>query len=185
MIRHWNKRYVLLISGIFISVLLIYGISYLYIIKPMEAEADILTSEAAMYEKQYEKITNQSGEAVDNQELASVGLLVPDQKSPDDVLLNLQKLAGSSNVTIDYIQSIILDKSLQEEEGSSAALNQSVYFLEASANSLNDVNAFLEKILKSDRLMIIETVDVQTDGEQVYLTITFTAFYLGQLLMED
>lgn len=177
--KQWNKTYVWLIGGILVSVLLIYGISYLYMIKPMKAEADMLSSEAAVYEKQYEKVTDQPGEEAENQELASVGLMVPNQKSPDDVLLNLQKVASSANVTIESIQSVMQEESLQEEENPTKSMNESVYLVDASSKSLNDINTFLEGVLKSDRLMIIDAMNVQQDGEQVYLTITFNAFYSG------
>ncbi|MEC5421941.1 hypothetical protein QGM71_00345 [Virgibacillus sp. C22-A2] len=181
MIKQWNKKYLLISGGIIITVLLIYGISYFNIVKPMQDEAKALSKEADMYEGQYNKVTGESANEVEDKSLEDAALNVPNEKSPDNVLVNLQKLANSANVTIEYIESIVqgVDEDQQEDEDSLSVIKESMYSLDVTAANLDEATTFLIKMLNSERMIVIDTMNIQQSEEQVFLSITFTTFYAG------
>ncbi|WP_164668379.1 hypothetical protein [Virgibacillus doumboii] len=174
MIKNWTKKHTYILVGVIIAALIVYGISYFRIINPMKAEVDSLAKQVSMYETQYEKIIDQSKENIPDDTLSSIELRVPSTKSPDNLLINIQNIASSSNLTINHLKEV---ERQQEQEESSSKINETTYKLDATSSKLKDMNAFLEGIVESDRLMIIDTVHVQQDADQVFLTITFKIYF--------
>lgn len=179
MIEQWTKIHTYSFAGIIVALLVIYIISYLSIIKPIQADVESLNKEVSRYEAQYEKIVNQSDNNTIDEQLSSVALQLPTEKSPDTVLVNIQNIAEFSNVTIDYIESGIQVKNQQVEEESSSDINKTMYLIDASTSSTANINIFLDKIRRSERLLYIDTINIRQEADQVYLTITIQTYYTG------
>ncbi|SEQ11195.1 hypothetical protein SAMN05216232_1584 [Virgibacillus subterraneus] len=177
MINQWTKKYTYALIGVIVATLIIYGISYFSIINPMQAEIDTMDMKVSMYENQITK--SAISENKPNEEFSSVSLQVPTEKSPDDVLVNLENIASTANVTINYIGSNINVSEIQQEDEETKKLSENIYSLDATAANLGDINVFLSKVLESERLMIIDTINIQQDEDQVFLTISFKTYYTG------
>ncbi|MBP1947781.1 hypothetical protein [Virgibacillus litoralis] len=176
MINHWTKKHSYTLIGVIVVTLIFYGISYFSIIKPMQSELDTMNKKVSMYENQITKTAISEDKPNDN-EFASFALQVPAKKSPDDVLVNLENIASTANVTINYIESGINRPENQQEDEETKKLSENMYSLDATAANLDDINVFLFEMLESERLMIIDTINIQQDEDQVFLTISFKTFY--------
>jgi hypothetical protein len=176
MIKNWTKKQTYILVVIIAAVLAIYGISYFTIIKPLKADTEVLVKEVTMYEKQLDQLENQTLEGLD-EELLRVAELVPHEPSPDSMLINVNKIARSTKVKIDHIASLVESKIDHEEEGKN--VQEKSYTLEAIGGNLKDVNSFMDKIITGDRLIRIDTVNVEQTNTNVYLTLTITLFYNG------
>ncbi len=182
MTKQWTKIHTYWLLGILLATLIVYGLCYFTIIDPLQSEVNTLDKKVSMYENQFEKRESQSKEKNPSEELSALALQVPRKSSPDDVLLNIQNIASDTNVTIDYIGSGNQSgnqAAVQQEEEKPMKLNENIYSLEASASKLSNINSFLSKMTESKRLMMIETINLQQDAEQVFITVSFKTFYTG------
>nr|WP_246187539.1 type 4a pilus biogenesis protein PilO [Ornithinibacillus caprae] len=125
-----------------------------------------------MFEEQYEAIINRPNEETENDEFSRVTKKIPNEKSPDDVIYNLQHTADAAEVSISSISS--LSRGEEEEESS---LRANHYALEIVGKNLDHVNEYLDSIMDSERLITIDTLDVQQSEESVSLSITITTYY--------
>ncbi|MFC4022545.1 type 4a pilus biogenesis protein PilO [Oceanobacillus longus] len=178
MIKHWGKIHTYIAVGLFVAILVIYGISYLNVIKPLNAEMDSLAKEVSIYDKQLDKLTNEEETDV-SADLSEVSRKVPNSKSINNVLIELQEIATRADVSIDYIGA---DEELTvqtDEKEESSVLDESSYTLDATATNLGEIDTFLDGVTNSNRLIRIDTINLQHSESDVYLTITFTAFHAG------
>lgn len=182
MIKQWKKIHTYFLLGILLATFIVYGFSYFIIIDPLRSEVGTLDKKISMYENQYEKTVNQSEKKRSSEELSVVALQVPSERSPDDVLVNVQNIASNTNVTINYIESGNQSDNqaeIQQEEEESTELNENIYSLDATASKLSDINSFLAEMTESKRLMKLESINIQQDAEQAFLTVKFKTFYTG------
>ncbi|MGJ9457198.1 hypothetical protein [Oceanobacillus sp. CF4.6] len=178
MIKHWGKIHTYIAVGLFAAILVIYGISYLNVIKPLNAEMDSLAKEVSMYEKQLDKLTNEE-EADVSADLSEVARKVPNSKSVNIVLTELQEIAAHADVSIDYIGAGGEINVVTGEEVDNPIIDESIYTLDATATNLGAINSFIDGVITSNRLIRIDTMNIQHAKTDVYLTITFTAFHAG------
>lgn len=177
MIKHWTKIHTYIAIGIVVAILLIYGISYLNLIKPLQAETKTIETEIAMYEKQLQNVKN-GMEEVSN-ELKNTAAKIPESKSTDTILTEMQEIALNANVSIEYIgadEEVMIQKEAEEE---SSIINENNYTLDVTATNLNAIHTFLDEITKSERLMRVDALNIEQSESDVYITITFTAFHSG------
>ncbi|MGP4108314.1 hypothetical protein [Virgibacillus sp. L01] len=182
MIKQWTKIHTYWLLGILLATFIIYGVCYFTVIDPLQSEVSTLDKKVSMYENQIEKTESQSKEKSPSEELSALALQVPRESSPDDVLLNVHTIASDTNVTINYIESSnqsANQAAVQQEEEESMKLNENIYSLDATGSKLSDINSFLSEMTESKRLMMIETIDLQQDAEQVFITVSFKTFYTG------
>ncbi|MFB4166715.1 hypothetical protein [Virgibacillus sp. JSM 102003] len=181
MIKQWTKIHTYWLLGVLLATFIVYGVCYFTVIAPLQSKVSTLDKKVSMYENQFKKTESQSKESP-SEELSALALQVPRESSPDDVLLNLQTIASDTNVTIDYIESAnqsANQAAVQQEEEEATELNENSYSLDATASKLSDINSFLAEMTDSKRLMIIESINLQQDAKQVYLTVSFKTFYTG------
>lgn len=174
MIRHWTKVYTLVLIAILIASLIIYVIFFIYIIKPLQTQADTLNSEVVLYEKQAESLANKTNETLLDEELSTTRLKLPGEKTPNNVLRNLQQIANVTGVTISYIES---DVTKQGEEEKESEINSTTYLLEVDAKNLTMMNNFLDEIVESERLFLVDTLILNQTGDSVYVTVTFSGYH--------
>ncbi|MFD1038118.1 hypothetical protein ACFQ3N_06800 [Virgibacillus byunsanensis] len=170
--KQWTKKYTFITVAIVVAALLIYGITYFSIIKPIQKEARTLEQEAKMYETQYERITNEDDRSL-NEESPDAIMKIPNLSSPDNVLNNLESFASSTNTTITYIESITTDRSEELEKDGVASQE---YAMDITGGNLADIDNFLEAMLESERLLFIDTIYISKLDESHDLSLTFRAF---------
>ncbi|WP_068674670.1 type 4a pilus biogenesis protein PilO [Oceanobacillus sp. Castelsardo] len=176
MIKNWPKKRTYILVAVIAAVFAIYGISYFTIIKPLKVDKEALATEVSMYENQLDKLQNQTTEDLDD-ELLRVADFVPNEPSPDSMLININNIASSANVNIDNIASSSELEGDHDEEDTN--LQERSYALDVEGRNLKDINSFMDKVITSDRLMRIDTVNIEQTDTDVYLTLTVTIFYKG------
>lgn len=176
MIKRWSKRETVILIGLLLAALIVYGITYLNVIKPMYDKSNALEKEAGMYEKQYNKMVERSGDQSDDPENETAPVKIPKQKSVDDILLNLQNIAKSSKVSVDLLTSAGLNGD-EDESTVPDGVSSSTYSLEATAKNPANMNAFLQAMENSERLLTMDAMTWNKNGGSVTLDLTFTAYY--------
>ncbi|WP_096269677.1 hypothetical protein [Paucisalibacillus globulus] len=179
----WTKTHTYFLIGVVIAVVAIYVICFFMIIRPLQVEMNNVEQQLDMVEKRYETINNQSEQEELDEDLENVMLKVPYGESPDQVLSNLQVLASNANVQITSISSVgsEMDKEPNEED-EAVKVNRTGYSLEVQGDSLEDVNEFLDSILESERLMVMDTLLISQDEQSVAVSVTMTTFYSGNTI---
>ncbi|RKQ29892.1 hypothetical protein [Oceanobacillus halophilus] len=178
MIKNWSKKLTYLLIGVILSILIIYGISYLSIIKPLQAEKSAINQQVSMYEKQLDSVSNQTTESLDD-DLIEVAEKVPKQPYPDEVIRDIRQISSSTNVVIDYLASSESSGPGDGEEEESSSILEKSYTLDATATNVEDLNDFMNQLITQERLMTIDTISLQQAENDVFLTISFTTFYTG------
>ncbi|WP_156291456.1 type 4a pilus biogenesis protein PilO [Oceanobacillus salinisoli] len=174
MLKNWTKTYTYLLFAVII-VAAIYGISYFSIIKPLQIKTVSLENEVSMYEKQLDSTQNQSDDSEeDANELTGK---VPSNKATDNVLISLEQMAQNTNVTIHLVESAKAD--VLEEDSGDTVIQENNYSLEVTAASLSDMNQFMDHLLENERLIRIDSMNIQQADNEASLNITFTVFYNG------
>jgi hypothetical protein len=172
----WTRQHTYIVIGVVLSSIVIYAICFFTIIKPLQIEENAVEQQLDMFERRYETITNQSKKEEIDEDLADVMVKVPMDKSPDNVLANLQTLAADADVEITSISSSSneMDTENKEEE---SQVNRAIYSLEVVGDNIDVVNVFLDSVLESDRLMVIDTLSLFQDDQSVSVSLTITTFY--------
>ncbi|WP_100012098.1 hypothetical protein [Lentibacillus sediminis] len=174
--RWTKKNYIHLALGTVASLIIIYAICYYSLLSPLIAEVTTAEEQISQLEQQAE-MAMEGADASEETELTEAQLKVPATKSPETVLINLEQLAESAGVTIEYLGAMELEAAEKEEE-ESTSLETTSYTMDASAGNLSDINRFLESITASERLMLIDTLDVQQTESDAFATVTLRTFYL-------
>ncbi|SHF78645.1 type 4a pilus biogenesis protein PilO [Ornithinibacillus halophilus] len=170
----WTKTTNYIFIGIILSVVVIYGISYLTILKPLQEELVKAEEQADLFESSYESIINQTDDEI-GEDLENVTVQVPNAKSPDNVLINFQKIAQTSGVLISSITSG--GGTMADEDDDDNTLNSTSYSLEVSGDNLEQISNFLNAILNSERLMIVENLNIYQADEYAALSLSVTTYY--------
>ncbi|WP_087971906.1 hypothetical protein [Oceanobacillus rekensis] len=178
MIKHWNQNHTYIAIGIVVAILLIYGITYLNLIKPLQAETKAIETEISMYEKQLQNIKNGMEEEVSD-DLKNTVAKIPESKSTDTILTEMQEIAVNANVSIEYIGVSGEITVQQEGEEESSIIKENSYTLDATAADLDAIHIFLDGVKKSERLLRLDAINMEQSESDIYLTITFTAFHAG------
>ncbi|WP_067727546.1 hypothetical protein [Oceanobacillus damuensis] len=176
MIKQWGKNHTFIAVGILAATLLIYGIAYLYVIKPLQDEVEMKKTEVSMYENQLSDISNGPGAEV-NEELAEAAGKIPNSKATDQLLIGLEEIARHHNVSIDSIAADGMMGSENAEAEEDSIINETSYIMDATAKDLNSMNDFLNGLSLSERLIRIDAINLQQSETDSYLTVTFTAFH--------
>ncbi|WP_249870876.1 hypothetical protein [Oceanobacillus saliphilus] len=178
MIKQWDKHHTYIAIGIVAAILLIYGIAYLYVIKPLQADVEAKQTEISMYENQLDQLSNGPAEEV-HVELAEVASKIPNSKAADLLLIELHEIAEEYRVSIDYIAAngMIAVENAETEEGS--LMNETTYTMDVTGQSLYSMNGFLDGLTEGERLIRIDTINLQQTETDSYLTVTFTVFHAG------
>lgn len=178
MIKLWTRNKTLILIIIILSLIGIYFISSIYVISPLKTEAKNVESEASVHTAQIKKLENHE-ESVEFDDLGEVILQMPDNKSPDDVLSTIQKVSKEAKVTVEGIRSTGSNEEISqevEEVGSTFSIQDS-YSLEISADKLANINAFLDQIIVTDRLLTIDTLLIEQSGSESTAEITFSVYH--------
>jgi predicted membrane protein len=176
----WAKTHTYLLIGVVLAIVAIYISCFFMIIRPLQTEMNSVEQQLDMFEKRYETITNQSEQEELDEDLANVILKVPSEESPDNVLSNLQVLASNANVQITSISSAGSEMGTDTNEDEEAVkVNRTRYSLEIQGDSLDVVNEFLDSVLESERLMVMDTMSISQDEQSVTVSLTMTTFYSG------
>ncbi|MFZ3578199.1 hypothetical protein [Virgibacillus sp. DJP39] len=163
------------IIGVFISVAIIYSISYSLIIKPMQAELQTINKNVKMYDAQLSNIEdNLETESSELTEIAAQ--LVPSSPQPDVILVQIEKFSVESNTTVTMIESTILEEK-KETSTLPKKIKKTGYTIEASSPSLESINTFLTLLKENEPLFTIEGLTVTKTGNQQFsLLVTFVAY---------
>lgn len=170
---------------IVVSLIGIYYFSNAYIIKPLKIEAEIVGNEVSVYQAQIEEIEKQDSDDIPDA-LSEIALQIPDGKSPDDVLAMIHQLGQASKVTVQSIESLgssegeqeyTEDEDVETEPKTSAI--RTMYSLEITANKLAQIDAFLDQMILAERLLIIDTLEVDHASDESVAQITFSAYHIN------
>ncbi|MFC4556678.1 hypothetical protein ACFO3D_00470 [Virgibacillus kekensis] len=175
MIKGFTRKNLYMVTGVIIALVILYLGLYLLFITPMKTEVNSLDKQLGLYKKQYERLSTKVNEKNEDKNVKKVRAKVPADKKTDDVLLELQKIAGTANVTIDYLESGI--KLTGQQQNKESTFQEVTYLLDASSRSLMNINRFMEGLRAADRLIQIETINIQQKEKNVGLTLTFRFFY--------
>ncbi|MEN1968228.1 type 4a pilus biogenesis protein PilO [Lentibacillus sp. N15] len=171
-----RKQYVLLVTGVIGCIVLVYCLLYLRMVQPVKTELASLDQQVTMYERQTKQLQKKENSNSPSDQ-PDVFDTIPTQTELDRLLLELQDMASSANITINHIQSVT------EEENEAVDLPEGIravsYTLEASAQSLKQVNTFLQTIETCKRLVTIDSIHVDRNSDKPVLTLTFSIFVIS------
>lgn len=176
MMRPWTRNKTLLLTIILLSLVGIYFISSSYIITPLKTEAEKNDNEINVYESQIKKIENHDQKLENDVDLNEAILQIPNSKSSDDVLFTIQKLTEEAKVIVESMSSTSSVVEAQDGEEPSFASEQ-IYSLDITADKLIHIDLFLDKMVLTDRLLTINTLQVEQSDSKVTASITFTAYH--------
>ncbi|MGP4064828.1 type 4a pilus biogenesis protein PilO [Oceanobacillus sp. M65] len=177
MMKSLNKKHIFVLVGSLIVLGLVYLLGYQLMVKPQKSEADSLHSQVSMFEKQVTASNGKTEKDV-TEDFTTITQLVPDYLAMDSLLREIQKLANSNDIRIDYIGAMngnTEDTDVTEEE--TTGVEEATYTMEVTGKSVEKVNQFLDALLEGERLITIETLNLNQDGDSLFASISFSTYY--------
>ncbi len=166
-----------MLVGLLVVLGLVYLVGYHYLIKPQKSEAENLHNQVSMFENQVARNADDNKEEATGDSEA-IAQLIPNRLAIDSLLREIHGLANSSNVQIDYIGSATGNgEGADETTEETSEVQEATYSLDVTGESLKDVNQFLDAMLEGERLITIETLNVDEDGESFFASISFSTYY--------
>ena len=169
--KYVSKRLILAIAGVLSAVIIIYLFAYFVVLKPMKTELNSTNKTIELFESQVSKATTTPNEATNNSDV--IINLIPSQPEPEDVLLELENFASTSNTTLNLLESVPLDEETKTEEGTVKKL----YLIEATAATLEDANRFLNSFKNSERLFIVDQLIVTKTEQAISIIVNFAVYH--------
>lgn len=179
MMKILNKKHLLVLVGSLLFIALVYITAYQLMIRPQKEEAESLQQQVTMFEEQITIQSTEEDEQV-TKGVDTINRLIPSYLAADSLLREIQTLANESQVRISYIGTTTENMEVanaEETEEVSSLVQKASYSMDMTGENLQDVNVFLDAIKTGDRLITIDTLNVQQDGESVFAQITFSTYY--------
>lgn len=169
-----NKhKYLLMILGILVISAGLYTLLHFSIIQPMIAENEQLEQEISMYSATMKQLAKEEINDKPVDEFSKLLVSIPSNKEPDKVLASINTLASKASVTVTHFASI------EGDQDSKEPLNEAIYTLEVNGSNLRQINNFLNSIRESERLMTVETLEINHQGTSTTAIMNITTYYLN------
>ncbi|WP_010099160.1 type 4a pilus biogenesis protein PilO [Ornithinibacillus scapharcae] len=167
-----KQKYAWILVGIIILSAGLYVLLYFSTIQPKIAENKQLEKEISMYSAAIEQLTNEKSNDQHTEEITKLMSSIPTEKEPNMVLQSINKLARKAKVTVTSLASTQLG-----EENLAGPLNEAIYTVEINGSNLKQINTFLGSIAESERLMTVDTLEINQHGTSVTAIMNITTYY--------
>lgn len=173
--RFLSKRSLYSIIGLAICLGIIYYTAYTILVQPMQVALTSTNKSLALFEAQVEKLESQPNDKVRTDE-KGIEATIPGSEQPNKILLSIEKFALNAKVNVNSIKTEKLDDRTDSKK-MPEGIKENSYTLEGTATSLENANAFLSLLKKSNRLFLIDKLTVNKNSNAVSFIVTFTGFH--------